>query len=873
MYAALVLASQAYQRFLATDRMRSDVPRGFELAPIDAAPGIPRAWTLPLRVDGASPCAIGGGRPAVLLIHGSPGGAGDFKRLIPSLTEAGYDVIAPDLLQYSIGRGMWSSPAPASRSIESFAAAIHQALERRGVDRMHVVGWSNGGGVAMHLAARDPSRVASLTLMSSIGLQRYEWSGSHAFEHAKYALGYALAGALPELLPHFGVLGRFDTRTAWLDYFEDSDQRPLESLMTRLRVPTLILHGRDDSLVPIHAARAHHDLIPDSRLVVLHADHFLPFLQHEEASAALLDHFRRHDAPGATPRAGVDDRTRGLERRWWARAADWARDRLIGSPLWLEFLVLGALVAIAPMIALVVLAWLVARAGLDPAVAISALVLGTLAQALALIAVGRVLGARARSIPRVGARLPDPSSRDWRRRLNARPAREGARSQFLNRHRAAAAIGCGLAWREHPVHPGRVLAFVIGRSLGAIPWAVATLVALVFLDALALGPLRTRLGTPGAILSILALYGAARLVPALLTRAGRQHLLATIDRIKHHEYWPTWLFYVPLQPYTWLLAFRHGGYSLPTCCNPEIGAAGGWAGESKHAIMSRLHGPGILATRLVSSGAIDDRLRALDQAMRTAPGMEYPVILKPDQGQRGHAVKLARSREDARGYLGSMTGDAVAQPYHPGPHECGVLWTRTPGREGGTIYAITRKEFPSITGDGERTLEELILGHPRYRRQARVFLDRFAHDASRVLAPGEVLRLAIAGNHCQGTLFRDGEDLRTPDLEAAIDRLARSFPRLDVGRFDIRYESDDRLREGRAFGVVELNGITSEPTNMYDPGRGPSFAYRVLFGLWRRIYELGAERRAQGVAPTSLLGVLRLAREQSRTATGSPVAD
>jgi hypothetical protein len=161
-----------------------------------------------------------------------------------------------------------------------------------------------------------------------------------------------------------------------------------------------------------------------------------------------------------------------------------------------------------------------------------------------------------------------------------------------------------------------------------------------------------------------------------------------------------------------------------------------------------------------------------------------------------------------------------------------------------------------------------------------VFLARFADIASRVPEKGERLRLAVSGNHCQGTLFRDGADLITPELEGAIDELASAFPMpdgspggLDFGRFDLRYTSDEELRAGRGFMVVELNGTMSESTNLYDPKKSPAWSYRVLFGQWRLMYELGAARRRAGGRAMTLRELLRAAREHFAGRDGPAIAD
>jgi hypothetical protein len=271
------------------------------------------------------------------------------------------------------------------------------------------------------------------------------------------------------------------------------------------------------------------------------------------------------------------------------------------------------------------------------------------------------------------------------------------------------------------------------------------------------------------------------------------------------------------------------------------------------------------------------------------------VILKPDGGQRGYAVRLARDFDDVLAYFQEMTRAAVVQRYHAGPRECGVLWARKEptaqnskkqssnqgeARSGaaGFIFSLTRKEFPVVTGDGRRTLEELVYGHRRLRCQARVFFTRFPDDRSRVLGAGEVMRLAEAGNHCQGTVFLDGAELATRALAEVIDRIAGAFPGgggggLDFGRFDLRYESDEALRAGGGFGIVELNGTTSESTNLYDPTRNILWAYGVLFRQWATLYRLGEVRRRAGVRPVSVGELFRSLWVFFRRRPGSSVSD
>jgi hypothetical protein len=272
-------------------------------------------------------------------------------------------------------------------------------------------------------------------------------------------------------------------------------------------------------------------------------------------------------------------------------------------------------------------------------------------------------------------------------------------------------------------------------------------------------------------------------------------------------------------------------------------------GESKSQILSLSNHSSVIPTVVVDRDRFDTQLSQL--------GWPFPIIFKPDAGERGAGVKLIRSTDDARSYLRSSNATIIAQPFHPGPYEAGVFYYRTPGESRGHIFSITDKVFSEVVGDDESTLEELIWRHPRFRMQARTFLTRHAADASRVLASGEHFRLAVAGNHCQGTMFRDGSHLHTPELERAIDEIAQSFPGFHFGRLDIRYSDVEHFRAGEDLCVIELNGVTSESTNIYDPSWSLLKAYRTLFRQWSLLFRIGEANRRRGVNSSSVCALVK----------------
>src|SRR5690554_650615 len=124
-----------------------------------------------------------------------------------------------------------------------------------------------------------------------------------------------------------------------------------------------------------------------------------------------------------------------------------------------------------------------------------------------------------------------------------------------------------------------------------------------------------------------------------------------------------------------------------------------------------------------------------------------------------------------------------------------------------------------------------------------MFLQRLRDRQHLIPEKGERVTLGFSGNHAQGAMFSDGADLITPQLSARIDAIADGFRDehgrgFDIGRFDLRCTSYEDLMRGENLGIVELNGLASEPTNIYDPDRSLAWAWRTMLGYWRHATQL-----------------------------------
>jgi hypothetical protein len=343
----------------------------------------------------------------------------------------------------------------------------------------------------------------------------------------------------------------------------------------------------------------------------------------------------------------------------------------------------------------------------------------------------------------------------------------------------------------------------------------------------------------------------------MFTYRGRRLLVSRWRRLTRWEFWPMWAFYPPIAIYVLYLGVRYRALTLFTAVNPAI-PGGGFVGESKAAILGGLaHVPDRVARWALipaSLSAVDRVARA--EAFMRQHGFGFPIVLKPDTGERGSGVKVARSSAEAVEYLEQAGGDILIQQYVEG-HEYGVFYYRYPDQATGRIFSITDKRLPVVTGDGIHTLEELILADERAVCMARLYLDRHQSLLHEIPPAGVAVRLGDLGNHCQGALFLDGAELNSPALEAEIDRLSRGYAGFYFGRYDLRVPAEDDLRAGRNITILELNGASSEATHIYDPRHDVLAAWRTLREQWRILFSIADQNRRAGIQPLGLAGFLR----------------
>lgn len=358
--------------------------------------------------------------------------------------------------------------------------------------------------------------------------------------------------------------------------------------------------------------------------------------------------------------------------------------------------------------------------------------------------------------------------------------------------------------------------------------------------------------------------------PALLEREPE---VSDGPPVSFFEFWPGWLFYAPIILQWLWLGLRWGDLSLPTAANPHI-ETGGLCGESKASILDQVSGRArdMLApyVRIQASAPIS----LIEAAMRDA-GIGYPVILKPDIGCNGTGVRLLDDTSALAQALPLYPPgvELLVQRYIPWEGETGIFYVRHPHERRGRVTSITLKYPQFVTGDGVRTLRQLIVDDPRAGRVPHLYLPRLGVRLDEVPGEDERVRLVLVGNHCKGSVFRDGTAECTPALAACIESLAQSMPDFHFGRFDLRYRSLAELRQGEAFAVIEINGAGSEATHMWDARTKLRKAWADQLWHYQQVFRIGRANRARGFKTSGVGPTFRAWRRQVRLMASYPEND
>ena len=359
---------------------------------------------------------------------------------------------------------------------------------------------------------------------------------------------------------------------------------------------------------------------------------------------------------------------------------------------------------------------------------------------------------------------------------------------------------------------------------------------------------------------------------------GLKKVVSSAERI------PNNILYIPVALRWFFLEVRYRSLTLPTISNPMI-ETGGFMGESKGDVMNQV---GIDQRSWVAEFVTfhRDGMDSVSEVGRAVSlmdekGLSFPIVAKPDIGWNGYGVRLVEDSVHLNKYIASFPSGEKMLLQRPVHHdgEAGVFYVRLPGEENGKIHSITLRYFPYVIGDGRSTLRVLIQSDPRTKLRADFYLGGKSNhlgfgkeDLEHVPQNGELIRLAFIGSLRVGGLYRNACHLITPELTHRFDSIAKSMPEFYYGRFDIRFESTDLLKEGTGFNIIEINGAGAEAIQAWDPDVPLFKLYSEFFKAQSLLFKVAALNRKRGYKPMSPWAFVKAIRRQNRLIDNYPAA-
>lgn len=227
----------------------------------------------------------GAGDSHVILLHGFAANTYTWRNTIDPLVNAGYHVWAIDLL----GFGASDKPLNAPYGLDLYIDQLEAFIKAKAIDKAHLIGNSMGGGIFLELTLKFPDFVRSLTLVNAMGhpmnlpvfLKFARWSP----EMAKPLLSRTvIKTALRDLIVKKESLSEAQVDAYWiplsqqggkeaflklLQMFDNELMEKMVPTFHRIAVPTLIIWGDRDSLIPVSHAELFHEEIKDSKLLII----------------------------------------------------------------------------------------------------------------------------------------------------------------------------------------------------------------------------------------------------------------------------------------------------------------------------------------------------------------------------------------------------------------------------------------------------------------------------------------------------------------------------------------------------------------------------------------------------------------------------
>ncbi len=317
-------------------------------------------------------------------------------------------------------------------------------------------------------------------------------------------------------------------------------------------------------------------------------------------------------------------------------------------------------------------------------------------------------------------------------------------------------------------------------------------------------------------------------------------------KITHYfSHWEDWHWlakYIPIMPAWCWYCLKAKSLWFFTPSNPTL-AFGGFLGETKREMYEQLPISTYPKSAYISSSTEFESVRQ----EFSSKNFSYPVAVKPDAGMMGFMFRKIRSADELYHYHNAMKVDYIIQEFIDYPMEVSVFYYRLPNEEKGTITGFLKKEFLQVTGDGISTLWTLIKNYDRVSFRLEEMKQKHKDHLERIIPLNETFCLSPALNLSRGGKLVSLAFEKDEKLLAVFDKLSHYTNSFFYGRYDIKCNSIEELKEGKHFSILEYNGSGAEPHHVYGDGNTLFQAYGILLHHWKMLYKISIINHRKGI--------------------------
>ncbi|WP_111670555.1 ATP-grasp domain-containing protein [Algoriphagus litoralis] len=278
------------------------------------------------------------------------------------------------------------------------------------------------------------------------------------------------------------------------------------------------------------------------------------------------------------------------------------------------------------------------------------------------------------------------------------------------------------------------------------------------------------------------------------------------------EFWPAWTIHIPMYLIGVYQGIRLGNLNFFPAVNPGMANGGLF-------LYSKFDSLAVFAPRNIPKSILSKSPHQPKTLLQNAEssGFAFPMIFKPDIGERGRGVKLIRNEKEAEIYLRDFKDESViVQEFISKSEEYGVFIQKDPSTRQIKVTSITQKIPLQVVGNGRDNVLELAQNHPRAKR----YLAEIKPELLEIVpASGKLLQLSIKGNHCKGAAFVDRSQLICSEIMDAFQEICGHVEDFYYGRLDVKVNTSTDLKKPDEILILEVNGANSEPIHIYSHGK------------------------------------------------------